>query len=99
MDFYDIAIATVKRRVYRVNFLYMREDEAINLFSQKKWYIVKHKKLLSYIKMVKEVITFCDIEIERHKFYYQNNPIFYLLLLLLLFFFFFWEDVDNDNVF
>ena len=30
---------------------------------------MKHKKLFSHIKMGKEINTFGDIEIEKHKFY------------------------------
>ena len=31
----------------------------------KKWNIIKHKNLLSYIKMGKEILMFQDIEIEK----------------------------------
>ena len=37
---------------------------------------MKHKKLLPYIKMGKEIMTFSDIEIEKHKFHRYKNPIF-----------------------
>ena len=37
---------------------------------------MKHEKLLTRIKMGKEVFTFGDIEIEKNKFYRHKNPIF-----------------------
>ena len=37
---------------------------------------MKHKNLLSYIKMGKEISTFGDIKIERNKFYRHKSPIF-----------------------
>ena len=37
-------------------------------FDRKKQNIIKHKKLLSDLKMNKEVITFGDIETEKNKF-------------------------------
>ena len=41
----------------------------------KKGNILKHKKLLSHIKMSEEVVTFSDIEIEKNIYYYPKNPI------------------------
>ena len=38
--------------------------------------IIKHKNLLSHIKMGKEILTFGDIEIEKNKFYCHKCPIF-----------------------
>ena len=38
--------------------------------------IIKHKNLLSHIKMGKEILTFGDIEIEKNKFYCHKSPIF-----------------------
>ena len=35
----------------------------------KKWSIIKHKNLLSHIKIGKEILMFGDIEIEKNKFY------------------------------
>ena len=35
---------------------------------------MKHKNLSSNIKMGKEIITFGDIEIKKHKFYRYKNP-------------------------
>ena len=36
-------------------------------FDWKKWNIIKHKSLLSLIKMGKEILMFGDIEIEKKK--------------------------------
>ena len=36
-------------------------------FDRKKWNTIKHKNLLSRIKMDKEIQTFADIEIEKNK--------------------------------
>ena len=38
------------------------------LIEPKKTYITKHKKLLSRIKVGKEILTFGNIEIEKNKF-------------------------------
>ena len=45
-------------------------------FEWKKWYIIRQKKLFLQIKIDKEIITFGDIEIEKHKFYHHKTPIF-----------------------
>ena len=37
---------------------------------------IKHKNLLSDIKMGKNMLTFGDIEIERNNFYHHESPIF-----------------------
>ena len=36
----------------------------------KKWNVIKHKDLLSHIKMDKEITTFGDIKTEKHKFHH-----------------------------
>ena len=36
---------------------------------------MKHKKLFPHIKMGKEINTFGDIEIEKHKFHCFKSPI------------------------
>ena len=36
--------------------------------TEKKWNIIKHKNLLSRIKMGKDTLTFGDIEIDKNKF-------------------------------
>ena len=46
---------------------------------------MKHKTLLSHVKMGKEIITFCDIENEKQKFYRHKSPMFL-------------EDLDIENV-
>ena len=43
--------------------------------TQKKWNIIKHKNLLSHIKIDKELLTFSIIEIENNKFYRTKIPI------------------------
>ena len=42
----------------------------------KKRNIIKHKNLLSHIKLGKELLTFGNIEIEEDKFYHSKIPIF-----------------------
>ena len=37
---------------------------------------IKHKNLLSHVKISKEILTFGDIEIERDKFYDYESPFF-----------------------
>ena len=44
-------------------------------FNQKKLNIIKHKFLLSHIKMDKEILTFGDTDIEKNKFYHHKSPI------------------------
>ena len=38
--------------------------------------IIKHKNLLSHIKMSKEILRFIDTEIEKNKFYRHKSSIF-----------------------
>ena len=45
-------------------------------FDRKKRNTIKHKNLLSHIKMDKEILMFGDIKIEKNKFYQHNTPIF-----------------------
>ena len=42
----------------------------------KKWNIIKRKNLLLRIKIGKEILTFGDIEVEKHKFHRHQTPIF-----------------------
>ena len=42
----------------------------------KKWNIIKHKNLLSHIKMSKEILMFKDTEIGKNKFYSNKSLIF-----------------------
>ena len=52
-----------------------------HLFIKKDWFdwkkrnIIKRKSLLSAITMDKQIITFGNIEIEKHKFYRFKSPI------------------------
>ena len=54
-------------------------------FKWKKQNVIKHKNLVSHIKMGKSILTFSDTEIKKHKFYCYKSPDFL-------------EDVDVDNV-
>ena len=46
-------------------------------FKWKKQNIIKtKKKIFSYIKMGKKILTFGDIEIEKNNFYLHKSPIF-----------------------
>ena len=45
-------------------------------FDQPKVNIIKHKILLSHIKMGKDILTFGNIEIEERKIYCNKTPIF-----------------------
>ena len=44
--------------------------------SPKTRFIIKHKNLLSHIKIGKETLTFGEIEFEKNIFYYHKSPIF-----------------------
>ena len=46
------------------------------LICLKKWEIIKHKNLLSHIKMNIEVQMFGNYETEKHKFSRYESPIF-----------------------
>ena len=60
--------------------LYISKDEAINLLRNadlaEKAEHLKHKNILSHIKLDEEIITFGDIETEKHEFHHYKNPIF-----------------------
>ena len=63
-----------------IEYMFWDNDEAIILLrnadlTPKKQNIMKHKNVLSHIKMSKEIITFGDIAI-KHKFYRYKSPIF-----------------------
>ena len=66
MNFSDVANLNIKGSDYCC---------IISLFDQKKRNILKHKNLLSHIRMSKEVLTFSDIEIEKNKFYCNKTSI------------------------
>ena len=44
-------------------------------WTEKSEKFLKHKNLLSHIKMGKEILTFGNIEIEKSKFYRHKNPV------------------------
>ena len=46
----------------------MSKDDATNL--------LRNADLFSHIKMCKEIVTFGDVEIEKHKSYRYKSPIF-----------------------
>ena len=69
MSFSNIVILNIKCADYCCIISGIRKSEAVNLFQRKKWNIIKHKRLLSHIKMVKEILTFCNIKIKKHKSY------------------------------
>ena len=48
----------------------------IDLSEKKPRKIIKHKNLLSNIRMGKKILTFGDIKLEKHKLYRYENPIF-----------------------
>ena len=55
--------------------------EAINLMqnadlTEKSGTFIKHKNLLSHIKMGKEILTFGNIETEENKFYHNKTLLF-----------------------
>ena len=79
-SFNDIAIVTVKEIDYNIHTMYIIRDKVINILrnvdlTEKKNHI-KHKNLLSHIKMVKEIIMCDDIELGTHKFHRYKSPIF-----------------------
>ena len=43
--------------------------------TEKKWSIIKHKKIIFIYKNGKEILTFGIIEIEKNKFYRYKTPI------------------------
>ena len=76
----DIAFLNIKSSDYCCIISLISKNEAINLMqnadlTEKKWNIIKHKNLLSRIKMGEEILTFGDIEIEK-KNYCNKTPIF-----------------------
>ena len=81
----DIAILNIKRADYCCIISGISKNEAIYLikisakcrFDQKTRNTIKHKNLLSRIKMGKEILTFHVIEIEKNKFYRNKTPIFF----------------------
>ena len=80
----DIAVLNDKVSDYAV--LLAEWDHNLNekyWFDWKKWNIIKHKSLLSHIKMGKEILMFGNVEIDikldllnNIKFYRYKSPIF-----------------------
>ena len=46
---------------------------------------MKHKNLLSHIKMAKEIITLVILKNQKYKFHRYKSPIFLVLFFLLIF--------------
>ena len=81
MKFSDIAILNIKGAYYCCIISEISKSEAIMLMgsinvTEKKRNIIKHKNLLSHIKMSKQILTFGDTEIKKDKFYRHKSPIF-----------------------
>ena len=75
----DVAILNIKGSDYCCIIILISKNEAINLMQNadlaKKKRNIKHKNLLSHIKMGKEILTFGGIEIEKNKFYHHKTAI------------------------
>ena len=75
MNFSDIAVLNIKSSNYLRTISLISKNKTINLMQNAdlteleqniiKQNIMKHKNLLSYIKMGKEILTFDNIEIEK----------------------------------
>ena len=68
MNLRDIAILNIKGSDYLRITSGISKSESIMQnadLTERKWKIIKHKNLLSHIKMGKEILTFGDIEIEK----------------------------------
>ena len=68
MNICDIAILNIKGFDYRYIISLISKNEVINArcwFDRKKWNVIKHKNLLSHIKMGENILTFGDTEIEK----------------------------------
>ena len=62
MNLSDIATLKIKGSDYRCTISLISKNEATNVMqnadlTEKKWNIIKHKHLLSHIKMGKEILT------------------------------------------
>ena len=68
----DIAILNIKSADYYCIIKRLSKPETINLMQN-----IKHKNLLSQIKIVKEILKFGDTEIGKNKFYdHESYPHF-----------------------
>ena len=76
MNISDIGILNIKGSDYYCIISLISKNEAMILMQNvdltKKWNNMKHKNLLSNIKLGKEILTFAYIEIEK-KFFYRNK--------------------------
>ena len=80
----DIAILNIRSVDYRCVVNGISKSKTVNLLqnadlSEKKGNTIKHKNLLSHIKICKEVTTFGDIEVEKRKFHCYRNPFFKII--------------------
>ena len=78
MNLSNIAILNIKGFDYRYIISLISKNEAINArcwFDRKKRNVIKHKNLLSHIKMGENILTFGDTEIEKNGFHRNKTPI------------------------
>ena len=80
MSLSDIAILYIKCSEYCCIINLINENDAMNFMqnadlTQKKRNVVKHKNVLSHIKMANEILTFGYIKIEKIKFYRNKTLI------------------------
>ena len=71
MNLNDLAILNIKGSDYHCIISRFSKSEAI------KRNIIKHKNLLSHIKMGKEILTFDDIETEKEIFFTSIKVLFF----------------------
>ena len=75
----NIAILNIKASNYRRIISLISKNEAIKLMQSadltEKNEILNIKNLFLHMKMGKEILTFCNIEIEKNKFYCHKTPI------------------------
>ena len=81
MDLNDIAILNIKGSGYWCIIDLISKNETINVklnadLIEKRRTLWNVKKLFSYIKMAKEILTFGNIETDYNKFNYHKNRIF-----------------------
>ena len=81
MNLSDIAFLNIKGSDYCCIISLISQNDVINLMQNANLteksglFITKHKNLLSYMKMGKEILMFSNIEIEKNKFYRNGTPI------------------------
>ena len=81
MNLRNIAILNIKSTDYCCIISGISKSESIHLMrkgdlTKKKPNIIKHKNLLSHIKMGEEILTFGNIEAEKNIFYCHKAPSF-----------------------